>query len=88
MADERGTLSAERAGGTGRLRLGLESGREGQRAKKLQDEDGEGSEVQCAIKIMDLEHVNINISGENLLIFLRVGLIIIFLRATFCHIKW
>ena len=27
------------------------------------EEDGEG-QVECAIKIMDLEHVNINISGE------------------------
>jgi serine/threonine protein kinase len=32
-------------------------------SSKGEDDDG----VQCAIKIMDLEHVNINISGELLL---------------------
>ena len=37
------------------------SGGEGE---KLEGEEGAGEGVQCAIKIMDLEHVNINISGE------------------------
>lgn len=27
-------------------------------------DDDDGREVECAIKVMDLEHVNINISGE------------------------
>jgi serine/threonine protein kinase len=35
-----------------------------------ESEDDEG--VQCAIKIMDLEHVNINISGESIFMTLTV----------------
>ena len=31
---------------------------------KKQQQDAEKQQVECAIKIMDLEHVNINISGE------------------------
>ena len=38
----------------------------GEEDNKKKKDQGQHQQVECAIKIMDLEHVNINISGESI----------------------
>ena len=39
---------------------------DGEEDNKKKKDQGQQQQVECAIKIMDLEHVNINISGESI----------------------
>ena len=55
----------------------------GEEDNKKKKDQGQQQQVECAIKIMDLEHVNINISGESIHVIDGGGVALIFMCIPF-----